>query len=239
LRRWGIDVSVPCPHCREAADATVIMLPTEGSLGVWKLSCPRCNHAQTVVDATGENPDTGVPALSCICDHCMAHGSGLFNRYRNDSAALPQRLDQALVEAAEHLIAGVPDWRLTANGEAQFGGNLRGRYHESVLCAAGVRENSYGHLPDELKGFHGPQRNSLVVERDYGFKRDMSYCALPPYTWPASVDYLVMRAGFNWDDLASFRRWAVVVCSVAHRGWLQMPLVATVRKRALVEGAAA
>jgi hypothetical protein len=233
LRRDAIKTAIPCPMCGKGADVSVTMLPSAQMLGVWSLTCQACGHAEEVRDAPDAEFKTSAPAVTCTCNSCKVHGADLFKRHGTAAAKFSENLDRVLVEAAEHLVKGKPGWELSADKTVRLGADLSGRYSEAVFSAGGTsrQERFYSLMPQVAKDqMRNGGLNSALLERDHGYGRQLSYCAIRPFFdasqgWVLSIS--TARMGFDPADPQSFRRWASHVVDFALQGTMVLPVLIT------------
>jgi len=235
LKANSIKTSIPCPVCSLPAGVTVTMVPTETSLGVWSLACESCGHNEAVNNAPDKSFTASAPALTCACTACVARGALLLENYGETAKQFPALMDKALVDAAERFISGAPGWALAPDKTAHFGEEQAGRYFESPVAAAGNAAPSslYRLLPEEVRGqLRNGGSISALLERDQGFERELSYCALPAFDGSAGWEhtYSTMRAGFDPKNFQSFRDWATSALAFALGGTLVLPMLVTIRE---------
>ena len=233
LRRDAIKTAIPCPKCGEGADVSVTMLPSTQTLGVWSLACKACGHAEDVRDAPDAQFKTSAPGVTCTCNACKAHGADLFKRYRTTAAKFSENLAQVLVEAAEHLVKDEPGWELSADKTVRLGTDLNGWYSEAIFSAGGSghQESIYAAMTQVVKEqMRAGGLNSVLLERNHGYKRNLSYCALSPFFdasagWALSIS--TARMGFDPADPESFRRWASHLVAFAQQASMVLPVLIT------------
>jgi transcription elongation factor Elf1 len=243
LGRDAIKTSVSCPECGKTAAASVTMLPTETTLGVWAVSCDHCGHRESVDDAPDTDFASSVPAFTCSCKACAERGSEMARKFGQKAGQFSTLLDKALVAAADHLERGTLSWYLDDDNIAHFGPDLEGRYSEEAVLVAGTGRNGqwYKLLPEEFKALQGTGRlTSSALASSHGYERSLSYCSLPECDgMPHHIlEYALARAGFDPRDVGSFRKWAANLIAFAQCGTLKLPLLAMVRKLAVIDNAA-
>lgn len=238
LRLGAIKTSVACPSCAGDSTVTVIMMPTATSLGAWSIECHSCGHTEAVNAEPGQRLSITASALTCGCNACTERGDELFKSFGATAKGFSARMDLALVDAAERLENAAPGWALERDDTVRFGDGLAGHYSEAIVAASGTNEpmSWYQSLPHEVKEhLQGNRSYSTSLEHDYGFVRELSYCAMPAFDSSGGSGgwlhtYSLARAGFDAQDPKSFRSWASAALSFALGGTLRLPVLVTVRE---------
>jgi len=235
LKRAAVKTTMPCPQCTQQADIAVTMVPTDTSLGVWSLVCANCGHNEAVTEAPDRSLALNAAALTCECNSCIERGQQLLDNFGTKAGDFPRLLDKALIDGADRVTTNAPGWALTSERVVHFGEGLSGVYIETPMAAAGdtAPGSLYRLLPAGTRERlpNGPIVSARLAQ-DFGFERTMSYCALPPFDGSAGWEhtYSMARAGFDPQDLLSFRRWAQNTLAFALAGTLVLPVLVTVCK---------
>jgi len=235
LKGNAIKTSMPCPVCAEQAVVAVTMVPTNTSLGVWSLACANCGHNEAVNDAPDKSFTVSASSFSCSCTACAERGNMLFRTYGARAKQFPDLMDKALVDAAERLEKGAPGWTLAADKTVDFGEDLVGRYREQAVAVPGAAApgSMYRLLPERVREQLG--NGGLVsemLEREHGFHRVLSYCAMPAFDGSPGWEHTfsLARAGFDLRDVKSFYAWARSALAFALGGTLVLPMLVTIRE---------
>lgn len=235
LKRAAVKTTMPCPECSQQADIAVTMVPTDTLLGVWSLVCNNCGHNEAVTDAPDRPLALNAAPLTCNCNSCIELGQQLLDTFGTKAADFPRLMDKALMDGVDQVTSNAPGWALTSERVVHFGEGLSGQYIEIPMAAAGDTAPSslYQLLPAGMRERlpDGPIVSARLAQ-DFGFKREILYCALPPFDGSAGWEhtYSMSRAGFDPQDLLSFRRWAQNTLAFALAGTLVLPVLVTVSK---------